>query len=284
MLQGASGVVSLLSDRFDQELLGQLSKLRVIANYAVGYDNIDAVFAAQSGIWVTNTPDVLTEATADLTWALLLGVARRLREAEELVRSGADWQWEPGLLLGRELHGATLGILGLGRIGCAVAKRAQGFGMKVIGTSRQKKTAEELLGLEIEQVGFLELISRAEYLSIHCPLTDQTHHCIGAAEFQAMRRDAVVINTARGPVIDEAALASALEAGEISGAGLDVFEHEPQVHEALLGLSNVMLLPHVGSATRWTRRRMAEIAIQNAVSVLRGCRPSNPVVEVLNPR
>lgn len=283
-VQDADGVVALLSDRFDATLIDACPRLRVIANYAVGYDNIDAIAAAERGIWVTNTPDVLTDATADLTWALILGLARRLREAESVIREGRVWEWKPGMLLGRELRGATLGILGFGRIGQAVARRAQGFGMQTIVTTRRTLGSEASSVFGVEQVSFDELLERSEVLSIHCPLTDQTFHRFGEDEFRRMRRDAYVINTARGPIVDEAALVRALEEGQLAGAGLDVFEREPCVEPGLVESPRVMLLPHIGSATEWTRGRMAEIAMTNAVNVLLGGKPLNPVCAVPNPR
>lgn len=265
--QQADGLVTLLSDQIDAALFAACPGLRVVANYAVGYDNIDVLAASAHGVRVTNTPDVLTEATADLTWALLLSVARRVREGQRLARSGAWSGWAPSELLGLELSGRTLGIVGPGRIGQAVARRARGFGMRVLTVGRPGSGGVELT----------TMLAEAHVVSLHCPLTNDTHHLIGAAELAQLRRGAVLLNTARGPIVDEAALVAALEAGHLRGAGLDVFENEPAVHPGLVGRDDVVLLPHLGSATEHTRRRMAEMAVHDAVAVLEGREPMNPV-------
>lgn len=263
---GASGLVTLLSDRIDGPLLDALGgSVRVVANHAVGYDNVDVPACTERGVWVTNTPDVLTEATADLTWALILAVARRLREGERMVRDGKFGGWSPTMLLGMELGGKTLGIFGYGRIGRAVARRGEAFGMKVVYSARSHGVSKQ------------ELVQVADVISIHSPLNDQTRHAFGEREFAAMKRGAIIVNTARGPVIDEAALVRALERGGLGGAGLDVYEDEPRVHPGLIARDDVVLLPHVGSATHDTRRRMAELALGDAVRVLRGERPLHPV-------
>jgi glyoxylate reductase len=267
----ASALLPVLGDRVDQELLDVAPRLRIVANHAVGYDNVDVKACTARGVWVTNTPDVLTDATADLTWALILSLARRLREGEALIRSGGFRGWAPTMLLGRELRGRTLGVLGYGRIGRAVARRGEGFGMRVLFSSRGGG------------VPFDELLAEADVLSIHCPLTPQTHHLIGPAELLRMKSGALLVNTARGPIVDEAALVAALEGGHLGGAALDVFENEPAVHPGLLGRDDVVLLPHLGSATRETRERMARIALEQIERVLRGERPTTAVNEVPPP-
>src|SRR4051812_18696443 len=263
-----SGLLPILGDRIDQELLDASPRLRIVANHAVGYDNVDVKACTARGVWVTNTPDVLTDATADLTWALILALARRLREGERLLRSGEFRGWAPTMLLGRELRDQTLGILGYGRIGRAVARRAEGFGMRVLFTARGGG------------VPFDALLQDSDVLSIHCPLTPQTRHLFGAAELLRMKRGALLINTARGPIVDEAALVAALQAGHLGGAALDVFENEPAVHPGLLARDDVVLLPHLGSSTRQARERMARIALGQIERVLRGERPSTAVNEV----
>jgi len=265
------GIVATLSDRIDPELLAAAPRLRVVANHAVGTDNVDVAACTARGVQVCNTPDVLTDATADLTFALILAVARRLREGERIVREGRWQYWAPTMLLGLELRSAVLGIVGYGRIGKAVAARARGFGMEVIWSG----------GKEPGAIGLDELLSRADIVSIHCPLTSATRHLVGAAQFSRMKRAAILVNTARGPIVDEAALVAALEARTIAGAGLDVFEDEPRIHPGLVGRDDVVLVPHIGSATSATRARMAQLALTDAARVLRGERPRHPVNEVL---
>lgn len=269
----AHAVVSLLSDAFDPAILDALPKLQVIANVAVGYNNIDVDAATQRGVWVTNTPDVLTEATADCTWGLLLAVARRLVEADRFVRRGAFQGWSPTMLLGTELAGRRLGIFGLGRIGQAVARRARAFGMETVYTTRSGVPDSVQRELGVRAVTKTELVETSDIISIHCPLTESTHHAFGKREFAAMKKSALLINTARGPIVNEEALARALHDGDIAGAGLDVYENEPEVHPDLLELDNVVLLPHIASATVDTRREMAEMALRNAAAVLDGQTP-----------
>ena len=264
----ATAILPILSDRVDAELLDAAPRLRLVANHAVGYDNVDVPACTARGVWVTNTPDVLTESTADLTLALILSLSRRLREGEQLVRSGKWAGWAPTQLLGVELSGKTLGILGYGRIGRAVARRAEAFGMRVLFTARGG-------GVPLDA-----LLEESDVVSIHCPLTPQTRGLFDAQRLLQLKRGALLINTARGPIIDEAALAAALQAGHLGGAALDVFEHEPRVHPALLGRDDVVLLPHLGSATRETRQRMAEVALAQVELVLRGERPTHPVNEI----
>ncbi len=264
-LRGCAALIPMPTDRVDDGVLSTPG-LRVVANHAVGTDNIDLEAAARRGIPVTNTPGVLTEATADLAFALLLAAARRVGEGQALIREGGFHGWAPDMLVGADLDGATLGIVGLGRIGQAVASRAQAFGLRVVGTTRSTGPSLD------------DLLAQSDFLSLHCPLTPETHHLIGESELRAMKSTAVLVNTARGPVVDEAALAQALRRGWIAAAGLDVFESEPQVHPGLLGLPNAVLLPHLGSATRKSRRAMARLAAEGAVAVLTGERPAHRVV------
>jgi glyoxylate reductase len=273
----ADGLICLLTDRIDEEVLRVAPRLRVVANVAVGFDNVDVAAAHARGIPVTNTPGVLTDATADQAFALLLGVARRVPEADRYVREGKFQAWLMMGLLGFDLAGRTLGIAGFGRIGQAVARRARGFGMRVIytGNRRAPEALERELGATF--VDKASLLAQADVVSLHVPLTSATRHYLGAAEFALMKPTAVVINTARGPVVDEAALVEALVGGRIAGAGLDVFEQEPHVHPGLFGRSDVVLAPHLGSATTETRTRMAMMAVENVLAVLAGHAPLNPV-------
>jgi glyoxylate reductase len=274
-MEGCVGLLTLIRDRVDAELLEQLPGLRAIANYGVGYDNIDVVAATRRGIVVTNTPDVLTAATADLAFALILACTRRVGAGERLVRSGEFTGWDPQMLLGLELEGATLGLLGVGRIGLAVARRATGFGMRLLHFSRHQSPAAEVLGSK--RVELDELLAEADVVSIHVALNQQTRHLVDAAALRRMKPTAYLVNTARGPIVDEAALARALREGTIAGAGLDVYEREPQVEPALLELENVVLLPHLGSATTKARSEMARVAATNLVAALAGEQPPNPV-------
>ena len=255
----AEGLLSLLTDRIDRELLDQLPRLRAIANYAVGYDNVDLAATAARGIPVGNTPDVLTDATADLAFTLLMAVARRLPEALDTVRDG-DWlTWEPGRYLGADIHGATLGIIGMGRIGRAVAARARGFDMTVMSVGRD-------LGRPLA-----ELLEQSDFVSLHCPLTPETHQLIDAEALSRMRSTAYLINTARGPIVDQRALRDALMAGTIAGAALDVTDPEPPApDDPLLSAPNLLVVPHIGSATRTARERMASIAVENLLCALSG--------------
>jgi glyoxylate reductase len=223
------------------------------------------------GVWVTNTPGVLTESTADLAFTLILTLARRIREGEKLVREGRWLGWAPTQLLGMELHGKTLGLVGYGRIGRAVARRAEGFGLRVV-------FSDIAGGVPLD-----ELLAQADIVSVHAPLLPETHHLIGAAEILRMKKGALLVNSARGPIVDEAALVAALQSGHLGGVALDVYEHEPKVHEALIGRDDVVLLPHLGSATRETREAMARLALTDIERVLRGERPLHPVNEVPPP-
>ncbi len=277
----ADGLLCLLTDRVDQEVIAAGKRLRVISNCAVGHDNIDVPAATARGILVCNTPGVLTETTADLAWALLMTAARRLGEAERYLRAGRWRSWSPQLMLGQDVCGATLGIVGFGRIGQALARRAKGFNMRLPYTDTDRKLeAEQALGAEF--VDLPTLLRLSDFVSIHTPLTKATTHLIGAAELDLMKPTAVLVNTSRGPVVDEQALAQALRERRIFAAGLDVFESEPLPPTSpLLALDNVVLLPHIGSASIATRGRMAKIAVDNLLAALRGERPSylvNPEV------
>lgn len=277
-VRGVAALVSLMSDSVDDELLDAAGgSLRVVANYAVGYDNIDVGACAARGVVVCNTPDVLTDATADHAFALLLGVARRLLDGDRLVRSGTWSGWEPDQLLGRQVAGATLGIVGMGRIGAGVATRAAAFGMRVLYHNRNRSPElERRTGAAPASLD--ELLATSDFVSLHCPLTPATHHLIDARALALMKTTAVLVNTARGPVVDEAALVEALEAGRLWGAGLDVFEREPQVAARLRDLPNVLLAPHTGSATDVARDGMARLCAEAIVTVLAGGTPPNVVV------
>ena len=275
---GTEALVTMLTDRVDAGVFAANPELRLVANVAVGYDNIDLAAARAAGVWVTNTPDVLTEATADLTMALLLGCARRLVEADALVRAGQFPSWtllqEP---MGLDVSGATLGIVGMGRIGQAVARRAGlGFGMRISYTARTERSLPAELAAE--RVELPELLASADFLSLHVPLTAATHHLIDERALALMKPTAVLINTGRGPLVDEAALARALASGRLAGAGLDVFEDEPRVRSELLACrQRVVLTPHLGSATDRTRRRMAALAAGSVIALARGEEPANRV-------
>jgi glyoxylate reductase len=274
MIVGQHGLVAMLTDRIDRTVLDVAPTLRVVANYAAGYNNIDLVAARARGIVVTNTPGVLTDATADLTWALILGITRHLGEGERLVRGGRWAGWEPTQLLGLDLPGAVLGLVGMGRIGRAVASRAKAFGMSVVFTARRPMAD---LDPDWRAASLPDLLATADVVSLHVPLTEQTHHLIGATQLALMKATAYLVNTSRGAVIDEAALADALEAGRIAGAGLDVYEQEPRIHPRLVSSERALLLPHLGSATTETRERMGLMAIENLLAALEGRRPPNPV-------
>ena len=276
-LAGCQGVLCQLTDRMDREAMEHAPELRVIANIAVGYDNIDVASATERGILVTNTPEVLTETTADFAFALLLAAARRLVEADGFVRSGQWKQWKLDMLLGTDAHHSTLGIIGLGRIGRAVARRAKGFQMTVLyaGPRRMSPEVEQELGARY--VPLETLLRESDFVSLHVPLKPETRHLIGAPQLALMKKTAILINTTRGPVVDEAALVAALREGRIQGAGLDVFEREPEIHPGLAGLPNVVLAPHIGSGSRQTRLRMVELAAENLLAGLSGGIPPNLV-------
>jgi glyoxylate reductase len=276
-LAEAEGLLCLLTDPIDAALLEAAPRLRVISVMAVGYNNVDVPAATRRGILVTHTPGVLTETTADLAFALILAVARRIVESDRFTRSGGWKTWDPSLLLGRDVHGSVLGLVGLGRIAQAVAVRARGFKMTVLYHDTRRMPAEEIsLGAEFTPLD--ELLARSDFVSLHVPLTPATRGMIGEAELARMRPDACLINTARGEVVDEQALYRALVSGRIAGAGLDVYAQEPvDPAHPLLTLDNVVALPHVGSATRATRKRMADLAVDNLLAGLAGRRPPHPV-------
>ena len=268
---GRRGLVTLLTERVDDELLDAAgSDLVVVANYAVGFDNIDVAACSRRGVLVSNTPDVLTEATADMTWALLMAAARRVAEGDRFLRSRQPWIWGPEMLLGQDVHGRTLGVIGFGRIGRAVARRAAGFGMRVLYYDPVAPPAGET---GAEPVGLDELVATADFVSVHVSLSPETHHLIDAARLRQMKPTAVLVNAARGPVVDERALAEALDAGEIFAAGLDVFEHEPAVDPGLLAHPRAVIVPHLGSATVDTRLAMGMLAADNLLAALDGRRP-----------
>lgn len=278
LLDGCDGAVTLLSDRIDEAVFAREPQLRVVANYAVGYDNIDVAAAARRGVAVCNTPDVLTHATADCAFALILAAARRIVEAADFVRAGRWQTWGPRLLLGQELHGRTLGIVGPGRIGTEVARRGTGFGMRLLGWSASGRLGPEAAGLGMTAVGLDDLLRRSDVVSIHVPLSDATRHLIGARELGLMRPTAILVNTARGPVIDQDALVRALAAGTIAGAGLDVTDPEPlPADHPLVREPRAVVVPHIGSATVAARDRMATLAAAGVLAVLRGERPEHLV-------
>jgi glyoxylate reductase len=272
----ADAVLSMLADRVDAAVMDAAGpQLRVVANYAVGYNNIDLQAATHRHIVVTNTPGVLDDATADLTWSLLLAAARRIVEADAHVRTGTWTGWDPLQFLGVDVAGQTIGIVGGGRIGTAVARRATGFGMRILYTGRQSHHEIEAIGGV--RVDLRALLAESDFVSLHVPLTAQTRHMIGEAELACMKSTAVLVNTSRGPVVHEQALVEALRNGRIAAAGLDVYENEPIPAPGLVALPNVVILPHIGSATHKTRQRMAIMAAQSIVDVLQGRQPRHVV-------
>lgn len=274
---GRDGVLCLLTDTIDAEVFEAAGpQCKVFANYAVGYNNIDVAEATRRGIAVSNTPGVLTDATADLAWTLLLSTARRVSEADPFMRGGRFEGWGPMMFLGGDVSGKTLGIVGAGRIGAAVARRSVGFRMKVLYHDVQPN-AELEAELGAQRVGMDELLRESDYVSLHVSLGAETRHLMGAREFGLMKKTAYLINTSRGPVVDEVALVEALRSGEIAGAGLDVYEDEPAMKPGLAECPNTVLLPHIASATNWTRSKMAEMAAANLVAALRGETPPNIV-------
>jgi len=275
---GISALVAMMVDRVDAELLDAAGpSLRVVADVVVGYDNIDVAACVERGVVVTNTPGVLTDATADIAMALVLMSTRGLGAAERRVRTGEPWRWSFTADLGTGLRGKTLGIVGPGAIGLATARRAAAFDMEILLSGRSTPDPAVVDGLGASVVDLGELLTASDVVSLHCPLTPATRHLVGETELRAMKPTAHLVNTARGPVVDEGALVEALEAGEIAGAGLDVFEDEPRVHPGLLGRDDVVLLPHLGSATIETRTAMADLAIANVLAVLGGADPVTPV-------
>jgi len=272
----ADAVICTLADPITDALLAAAPRLKIVANYAVGYNNVDVAAATRRGIVVTNTPDVLTDATADLTWALILAGARRVVEGDRWTRSGQWPGWAPTQMLGTDVTGKTLGIIGMGRIGQAVAQRAQGFRMPVLYASHRPCPSPPGVSTWIHRP-LEEVLTQADFISLHVPLSDTTRHLMGSRELAMMKSTAFLINTSRGPVIDEAALLAALQQGTIAGAGLDVYEREPVILSGLEQLSNVVLLPHLGSATLDARIKMGMICVENIAAVLGGRLPLNPV-------
>jgi lactate dehydrogenase-like 2-hydroxyacid dehydrogenase len=283
-LADCEGLVSLVHDKINDELLSAAPKLKVVSNVAVGYDNFDLAAMTRYGVMATHTPGVLTDTTADLAFALLMAAARRLGEADRYVRAGQFQVWSVDLLLGMDVHHSTLGLLGFGRIGRSMARRARGFDMRVIyfDEVRAGPEVEEKCGVEFADKE--TVIRQADFLSIHVPLEAATRHLMGRPEFEMMKPTAILVNSSRGPVVDEAALASALQNGVLAGAGLDVFEFEPKVHPVLMELPNVVLAPHIGSATAATRTAMAVLAVENCLDALEGKTPPNLLNKDVVPR
>jgi glyoxylate reductase len=276
-IQGVDGLLCLLTDTIDADIMDANPDLKVIANFAVGFNNIDVAAATERKLPVTNTPGVLTETTADMAWALLMDAARRVSEGDRLVRTKSWNGWGPLQLLGADVSGGTLGLVGMGRIARAMAKRAIGFDMRILYWNRTRlETADErIMGAEFVELD--ELLTLSDFLSLHVALTPETKHLIGATELAKMKSTAILVNTARGPVVDEQALVAALQTGTIAGAGLDVYEHEPALAPELYELENVVVAPHLGSATIGTRTKMGNMAANNCLSACRGTRPENLV-------
>lgn len=271
------GLLSLLVDTIDKEVLDSAQSLKIIANCAVGYNNIDIEEAKKRGILVTNTPGVLTETTADLTWALIFAVARRIPEADKFTRDKKFKGWELDLFLGKEVTGKRLGIIGMGRIGRAVALRAQAFNLETVYSDPHRLSPKDEMKFKASSLPLEELLSTSDIITIHAALTPQTFHLLSSEKLRLIKKEAILINASRGPIVDEMALAEALEKGQIWGAGLDVYEREPEIEEKLLSLDNVVLLPHIGSATYETRLKMAMMAARNLVQGLKEERPDNLV-------
>ena len=276
-IQRAHGLISMLNDSIDSKVIHAAPRLKIISNYAVGYNNIDLDAASRRGITITNTPGVLTETTADLTWALILAVARRLPEAENFLRSNQWTGWAPTQFLGSDVYGKTLGILGLGRIGQAVARRAAGFSMTVYYHSRHRLRQTIERKLNVRYVSFFKLIKESDFVSLHLPWTTESHHLIDRKALSIMKPTAFLINTARGPIVNESSLIQALRQRKIAGAGFDVFEEEPRVPASLKKMNEVVLLPHIGSASRETRSRMGFMVIDNLSAFFSGKKVPNRV-------
>jgi glyoxylate reductase len=276
-VRGRDAVLCMLADTIDTAVMDAAAGVKIFANYAVGYNNIDIRAARERGIWVTNTPGVLTQATADLAWALLFAVARRVVESDRYTRQGRFQGWAPLLLLGQEITGRTLGIIGSGRIGTAFGRKARGFDMKILYSSRRRnpefETETGAVFTKLEQ-----LLQESDFVSLHLPLSAETRYLIGRRELQMMKPNAILINTARGPIVDETALVEALREKWIFGAGFDVYENEPQLTPGLTELDNVVILPHIGSGTGETRLKMGFMAVENILAVLRGEEPPNAVI------
>lgn len=270
------GLLCLLTDTIDEEIISSISNLKMIANYAVGYNNIDVSYATKKKILVSNTPDVLTDTTAELAWALIFAVSRRIVEADSFSREGKYEGWGPMLLLGQDITKKTLGIIGAGRIGTAMALKSKGFDMNVLYTDNHKNERLES-ELAAQKTNLKDLLKKSDIISLHVPLTEETKHLIGNEEIDLMKETAILVNTSRGPVIEEKALIKALKNEKIFGAGLDVYEHEPKIPNEFKLLDNIVILPHVGSATRDTRSNMSMMAAENMIAGLNGEKPSNCV-------
>lgn len=280
MVSGRDAVITMLTEKVDAEFLAAAGpQLKIVANHAVGFDNVDVAACTEAGVLATNTPDVLTETTADTAFALLMAAARRVGEGERFLRAGTTWIWGPLMMLGQDVHHKTIGIVGFGRIGQAVARRARGFGMRVVYSDAVALPPDVEAETGAERLELGDLLGQADFVSIHTNLTPNTRHLFDAPAFRRMKDTAVLVNTSRGPVVDEAALADALASGEIFAAGLDVFEHEPDVEPRLLALDNVVVIPHLGSATVDTRNAMGMLAVENVFAALEGRRPPT----LLNP-
>ena len=280
VVAGREAIITMLTEKVDAEFLESAGpQLKIVANHAVGFDNIDVAACTAAGVLATNTPDVLTETTADTAFALLMAAARRVGEGERLLRARTPWIWGPLMMLGQDVHHKTIGIVGFGRIGQAVARRANGFGMRVLYSDAVQLPAEVEAETGAERRELDDLLAEADFVSIHTNLTPETRHLFDAEAFARMKPTAVLVNTSRGPVVDEPALADALASGEIFAAGLDVFEREPEVEERLLSLENVVVIPHLGSATVDTRDAMGHLAVRNVFAALDGERPPT----LLNP-
>ncbi|MGA2330709.1 MAG: D-glycerate dehydrogenase [Syntrophales bacterium] len=276
-IKGKKGLLSMITDTVDEEVLDRAEHLRMIAQFGVGYNNIDVTAATRRGISVSNTPGVLTDATAELAFALILAISRRLVEGDRMTREGRFRCWAPMLFLGREVTGKTLGVIGMGKIGKAVAQRAKCFNMPILYHNRKRMSKSEEKEIMAKYVDMKALLSQSDFITLHVPLTDQTRHLIGNQELSLMKPTAYLINTSRGPVVDEKALLQALKKKKIGGAGLDVYENEPALTPGLAELENVILLPHVGSGTLETRYRMANMAVKNLIAGLSGEVPPNLV-------
>jgi len=266
-IKDAEGLVCMLADQIDQEVIDAAPKLKVICNYAVGYNNIDVAYAQSKGITVCNTPDVLTDTTAELAWSLLMATARRIVSGDGYIQKGLFTQWQPDLMLGQDIVGKTLGIIGSGRIGTAMGKMSQGFRMPILYTHKKNP---QLDAIGAKMVELQTLLAASDYISLHCPLTPDTKHLISKKELQAMKSSAIIINTSRGAIIKEQELVDALAQGEIAGAGLDVFEEEPKINAGLLRNDKVVLTPHIGSSTLATRTKMAQMCFDDCFAVLSG--------------
>ncbi len=265
---GSDAIISYLTDRFDQDIIDRGTKLKIIANYGAGFNNIDVTYASERGIWVTNTPNVLHETTADLTWAMILGTARRIVSADRYVREGKFQGWGAKLFLGGDVYEKTLGIIGLGEIGRSVAKRAIGFNMQTLYHQRNRLPKEKEQELNVEYATFEKVLRESDFLTLHVPLTEETEYMIGNDEIALMKKTAYLIHTARGKVIDDYALVAALKEGRLAGAALDVYESEPEITEGMTELTNLMLLPHIGSASFETREKMALLVADNIIDAL----------------